>query len=63
MDRLKHVNEIAWYDSGAHLILDEVAKRNLELFSSLSEGKRTGSLIEVLDQTVTPSGPGGSDGG
>lgn len=56
MDRLKHVNEIAWYDSGAHLILDEVAKRNLELFSSLSEGKRTGSLIEVLDQTVTPLG-------
>ena len=55
-DRLDHINEITWYESGAHLILDEVAKRNLELFATIAEGKKSGSLFHVLDETVTSLG-------
>jgi DNA mismatch repair protein MutS len=55
-DRLGHINTITWYDSGAHLLLDEIAKRNLELFGTISEGKKVGSLFHVLDQTVTSMG-------
>jgi len=55
-DRLDHINELTRYESGAHLILDEVAKRNLELFSTIAEGKKGGSLFHVLDETVTSLG-------
>jgi DNA mismatch repair protein MutS len=55
-DRLAHINDLVWYESGAHLILDEVAKRNLELFATIVEGKKAGSLFHVLDQTVTSMG-------
>ena len=53
---LGHINDLTWYESGAHLILDEVAKRNLELFATIVEGKKAGSLFHVLDQTVTSMG-------
>lgn len=55
-DRLDHVNELTRYESGAHLILDEVAKRNLELFATIAEGKKSGSLFHLLDETVTSLG-------
>jgi len=55
-DRLGHINELTWYESGAYLLLDEVAKRNLELFSTIAEGKKSGSLFHVLDETVTSLG-------
>ena len=54
--RLGHINDLTWYESGAHLILDEIAKRNLELFATIAEGKKSGSLFHVLDQTVTSMG-------
>ncbi|MCL5807758.1 MAG: DNA mismatch repair protein MutS [Deltaproteobacteria bacterium] len=55
-DALLHINTLMWYESGAHLIVDEIAKRNLELFETIAEGKKTGSLFHVLDQTVTSMG-------
>jgi DNA mismatch repair protein MutS len=55
-DRLGHINELTWYESGVHLLLDEVAKRNLELFATIAEGKKSGSLFHVLDETVTSLG-------
>ena len=55
-DGLVHINELAWYESGAHLLLDETAKRNLELFATIAEGKKGGSLFHVLDETVTALG-------
>ncbi|MBN2439020.1 MAG: DNA mismatch repair protein MutS [Deltaproteobacteria bacterium] len=55
-DRLDHINELTWYESGAHLILDEVAKRTLELFATIAEGKKSGSLFHVIDETVTSLG-------
>jgi DNA mismatch repair protein MutS len=55
-DRLSHINALIPYESGAHLILDETAKRNLELFSTIADGKKSGSLLNVLDRTVTSLG-------
>lgn len=55
-DALLHINDLTWYESGAYLILDEIAKRNLELFATIAEGKKRGSLFHVLDQTVTSMG-------
>jgi DNA mismatch repair protein MutS len=55
-DRLGHINQIRRYESGAHLLLDESAKRNLELFSTIAEQKKSGSLFAVLDETVTALG-------
>ncbi len=55
-DQLGHITDLVWYESGTHLILDDVAKRNLELFATIVEGKKTGSLFHVLDQTITSMG-------
>jgi DNA mismatch repair protein MutS len=55
-DRLSHINELTEYECDEYLILDEVAKRNLELFSTIAEGKKSGSLFDALDETVTSLG-------
>ncbi len=36
--------------------MDGASIRNLEIFKNLRDGSRRGSLIQVLDQTVTPMG-------
>ena len=55
-DRLRHLNDLQVYELRGHLLVDETAKRNLELFSTIAEGGRQGSLFHVLDETVTPMG-------
>lgn len=40
---------------GGRLELDAATRRNLELHSSLS-GERRGSLLDIIDQTITPMG-------
>jgi DNA mismatch repair protein MutS len=39
-----------------HLLLDEATRRNLEIFSALHDGQKRGSLLEVVDKTVTAMG-------
>jgi len=39
-----------------YMILDSATRRNLELVASMSEGRREGTLISVIDRTVTPMG-------
>ncbi|MDZ4163817.1 MAG: DNA mismatch repair protein MutS [Smithellaceae bacterium] len=53
---LGHLNRIRWYEREAYLVLDETAKRNLELFSSIIGGAREGSLFHFLDETSTAMG-------
>ncbi|MCL2670280.1 MAG: DNA mismatch repair protein MutS, partial [Syntrophaceae bacterium] len=55
-DRLGHINTLLWQECGADLIVDETAQRNLELFVTIAEGKRSGSLFHCLDRTVTSLG-------
>jgi DNA mismatch repair protein MutS len=51
-----HINSIRWYGTEGYLVLDEIAKRNLELFATIADNDRKGSLFHVLNETVTAMG-------
>lgn len=51
-----HISEIKWYSPKNYLILDETARRNLELFATIQEGSRAGALFSLLNETLTPMG-------
>ncbi len=53
--RVPHVRRIQRYQADDYIALDAQTKRNLELVSSL-QGGRDGSLIQILDRTLTPMG-------
>jgi len=53
---LDHINRIRWYHPENYLVIDDTARRNLELFSTIQDMKKEGSLFHVLDQTVTAMG-------
>jgi len=52
----QHVNDLKWYDLGNFLLIDETARRNLELFATIQDGSKTGSLFSLLNETLTPMG-------
>jgi DNA mismatch repair protein MutS len=51
-----HITRLTPYRRGEILALDEMTRRSLELTRTLREGKREGSLLQVIDRTVTPMG-------
>ncbi len=53
---LKHIRKISFYRISDFMPLDEALIRNLELFFTNRDNKKEGSLIWVLDQTMTPMG-------
>jgi len=53
---LGHIAKLEPYRRGTNLLIDETTRRSLELTRTQREGKRTGSLIDVLDDTKTPMG-------
>ncbi len=53
--RVPHVRRIQRYAADDYIALDPETKRNLELVSSM-QGRREGSLIQILDETLTPMG-------
>jgi DNA mismatch repair protein MutS len=53
---LAHLSRLRPYRQDRYLFLDEVTRRSLELTRTLREGGREGSLLSVLDRTVTPMG-------
>ncbi|MCG0276272.1 MAG: DNA mismatch repair protein MutS [Thermosediminibacteraceae bacterium] len=53
---LNHINTIKYYERNEYMILDISCRKNLELTQSLADGKRQGSLLWVLDKTVTSMG-------
>lgn len=54
--KLSHLGRLAPYRAEAVLQLDEVTRRSLELTRTLRDGEREGSLLSVIDRTVTPMG-------
>jgi DNA mismatch repair protein MutS len=50
------IDTLSTYSPGDFLVLDSVSQRNLELVSSLRDGSTKGTLLEVLDLSVTPMG-------
>jgi len=53
---LGHITRLEPYHRGTSLIIDDTTRRSLELTHTLRDGKREGSLLAVLDETVTPMG-------
>lgn len=53
---LAHIVDLVTYDLAAYMTLDEVTRRNLELTQTLRDGRRKGSLLDVLDCTLTAMG-------
>ncbi len=53
---LQHIRRLRPHRPETLLILDEVTRRSLELTRTLRDNQRDGSLLAVLDQTVTPMG-------
>jgi DNA mismatch repair protein MutS len=51
-----HIRDITVYETSDHLVLDEATRRNLELTSTLADGKRKGSLLGLMDRTATAMG-------
>ena len=54
--RLPHVRRIQRYRADDYIALDPATKRNLELVASMQDGRRDGSLVQVLDTTLSPGG-------
>jgi len=53
--RLAHLRPAEAYDAGSFLVIDRATCRNLEIVESV-EGMRSGSLLAVLDRSVTAMG-------
>jgi DNA mismatch repair protein MutS len=53
---LGHLSRLRPYAEEKYLFLDEVTRRGLELVRTLRDGSRQGSLLSVLDRTVTTMG-------
>jgi len=55
-DRLPQLTSLCTYSVGEFMTLDETTRRNLELVESIRGGTVHGSLLSVLDITLTPMG-------
>ncbi|MBM4001928.1 MAG: DNA mismatch repair protein MutS [Planctomycetes bacterium] len=53
---LTHIDRLIPYRTGHNLEIDEASRRSLEISRTLRDGAREGSLLAVLDRTVTPMG-------
>jgi len=55
-DSLALVHRISYLNPGGHLVLDATTVRNLELVRNLRDGRVKGTLLDVIDFTVTAPG-------
>ncbi len=56
VDTLGHVRRLRPYRLDGFMVLDEATRRNLELFRTMVDGRRKGSLVGLLDRAVTGMG-------
>jgi DNA mismatch repair protein MutS len=54
--RLTHLTRLRPYRQERFLFLDEITRRSLELTRTMRDGDRAGSLLSVLDRTITTMG-------
>lgn len=52
----EHIKDLYTYHLGGYMFLDEATTRNLELFKTIRRDSGKGTLLHVLDRTVTPMG-------
>ena len=55
-DKVDHIKDLSNFSSNDYLELDRSTIVNLELFSTIREGNKKGSLIHLLDRTKTSMG-------
>ncbi len=53
---LSHISHLNVYQTDQFMALDASTRRNLELTETIRSGSKQGSLLEVLDKTITPMG-------
>lgn len=53
---LDHIDRLTPYRVGQTLEIDEATRRSLEITKTMREGRREGSLLDVLDRTITAMG-------
>jgi DNA mismatch repair protein MutS len=53
---LRHAPQLRRYRLGDAMVLDAATRTHLELFENLEDRSRKGTLIDRIDQTVTPLG-------
>ena len=53
---LKQLRRLHTFSAGEYMTLDESTRRNLELTETIRSGDVKGSLLDVLDRTLTPMG-------
>ena len=53
---LSHIRQIRRYDKQQYMILDPYTRRNLELTETVRDRSKKGSLLWLLDKTVTAMG-------
>ena len=53
---MKHISQIEYYNTTKYMVLDAIARRNLELTETLRDRSKRGSLLWVLDKTATSMG-------
>ncbi len=56
MTSVDHLNRLEWGEQGRVMNLDAATQTNLELVRSIREGGKEGTLLWVLDRTVTAQG-------
>lgn len=54
--KLPHIHRVTRYASDQYMALDPQTKRNLELVASMQSGGHEGTLVQILDETLTPMG-------
>jgi len=52
----KHIERLQTYQIDDFMVLDEATQANLELTETMRGGKRQGSLLSVIDETVSAAG-------
>ena len=55
-DALRLLNKISTYSTSEFMVLDAETRRNLELTETIRRSDNKGSLVGILDQTITPMG-------
>ncbi|MFC1656261.1 DNA mismatch repair protein MutS [Patescibacteria group bacterium] len=53
---LKHIQKVRYFFSGEYMPMDEATLRNLELLFTLRDQQKEGSLLSVIDSTLTSMG-------
>ncbi len=53
---LTHITKISVYSTENHMLMEAATRRNLELTQTIRDGEHKGSLLWLLDQTVTAMG-------